>query len=451
VDIAADDKVDKDLLKVLRVAVLQNLDEPGAAPGSPSANPVTTLLGIAGGPLSTVNKIVQAVLAVVGRRHGYRVAIDVTTRDADKPAKDGASTTATPAVATVAAAGGTTAGADKASTPVTVLVRISEVSNGTTLTSHVVDGATAEGAVREAGLWAAGYILNRSSRIPSWAAWEPDTAHALATTKDEASATLTTLESAVRQAPRSGLLLVMLGQRYEVAERRVAAIGCYARAVATHPRYRVARYRLAAALAMMRHDTKWPAKSQDARVNDLRFLQDAIDAQSVPIDSELTHLCGVAPPAKAAQMFTELAKKLLNGLADDVRLRYRVVSALRRSERDALWSGLVPGSRNVTARFRDVVRSAASSLDPKELGNMADEAADPGSWWQISYNVACGYSSASGSPEDATQALTLLEQTLLRPGVHQLRAEWVRADPDLDRIRCDARFTTFVKHLRTDA
>jgi predicted metalloprotease with PDZ domain len=127
-----------------------------------------------------------------------------------------------------------------------------------------------------------------------------------------------------------------------------------------------------------------------------------------------------------------------------------VVNALRRSERDALWSGLVPGSRNVTARFRDVVRVAASSLDPNELENVAHEATDPRSWWQISYNAACGYASVSGSPQHATRALTLLEQTLLRPGVHQLRAEWVCADPDLDRIRSDDRFTNFVEQLRTD-
>ena len=45
------------LTAALRVAVLQNVAEPGAAPGSPSTNPVTTLLDIAGGPLSAASKI----------------------------------------------------------------------------------------------------------------------------------------------------------------------------------------------------------------------------------------------------------------------------------------------------------------------------------------------------------------------------------------------------------
>ena len=77
-DTGSDDQ-GKRLVTVLRVAVLQNVAEPGAAPGAPSANPVTDLLDIAGGPLAAVSKIVQAALTVVGKRHGYQIRIDVTT------------------------------------------------------------------------------------------------------------------------------------------------------------------------------------------------------------------------------------------------------------------------------------------------------------------------------------------------------------------------------------
>ena len=72
---------DEQLTAALRVAVLQNVAEPGAAPGSPSTNPVTTLLDIAGGPLSAVSKLVQAVQSTVGQRYGYKVTIDVTSGD----------------------------------------------------------------------------------------------------------------------------------------------------------------------------------------------------------------------------------------------------------------------------------------------------------------------------------------------------------------------------------
>ena len=85
------DNNDKKLEKVLRVAVLQNVPEPGAAPGAVSANPVTDLLDIASGPLAAVNKIVQSALRVVGRRYGYQVSMDVTT-DAAAAAGDGAAT-----------------------------------------------------------------------------------------------------------------------------------------------------------------------------------------------------------------------------------------------------------------------------------------------------------------------------------------------------------------------
>jgi hypothetical protein len=437
----AESDQDTKLVKVLRVAVLQNVAEPGAAPGAPSANPVTDLLDIAGGPLATVSKIVQSVLTVVGRRYGYQISMDVTT---DAPASSG---TASAAGAATSSANASTATSSTART--SVLVRVMSVSDGTTLTSHICTAPVDEDAVRTAGLWAAGYILNRSSRIPSWAAWNAETAHALATAKSNRDVTLDALKSALQEAPDSGVVLVLLGHHYELAGRCTDAINCYGRAVAAYPRYLVAQYRLAAALAAMRHDTDWAGQPPGARQDDLRPVERAITALHVYVGQELSLLQTQSPLADAPGRFKALATSLLKALAKDVRYPNRLVSALRRSERDFIWPSLTPRSASVAPSFRQLVRSAYMALDEAELGELSDLAAKPGSWWQISYNAACGYASSPTVEDSALNALNLLEQTLVRPGVYQLSADWVKEDSDLAALKASPRFGRFLAQLRS--
>ena len=431
------------LITVLRVAVLQNVAEPGAAPGAPSANPVTDLLDIAGGPLAAVSKIVQAALTVVGKRHGYQIRIDVTT---DSPASS-----STAPAAGAAAGTANTAARSPATDSTTVLVRITTISGGITLASRVFTSSDDEEAVRAAGLWAAGYILNQSSRIPSWAAWNAETAHALATTKNDVNLTIPALESALREAPNSGILLVQLGHQYELAGDPMPAITCYARAVTAHPRYPVARYRLAVALADMRYDTKWGTKSAAQRQDDLRAIEAAVRALKVDARSSLRGLRD-----GACSEFKNLAAALLRALETDTRYQYRLVAALRRSEREYTWPSLVPMSTTAAARFHPLVQSARLALGgPWELSMLSDEAQKPGSWWQISYNAACAYASRITQPDGpqnpgyAATALSFLEQTLVRPGVHQLSADWVKADTDLAGLKADPRFGNFLTQLRS--
>ena len=79
-----------------------------------------------------------------------------------------------------------------------------------------------------------------------------------------------------------------------------------------------------------------------------------------------------------------------------------------------------------------------------------------GSWWQISYNAACRHAAdidiAKGTQTEqenaADCALKFLEQTLVRPGVEQLSADWVSRDPDLAVLRPHPRFKRFVAQLR---
>jgi tetratricopeptide (TPR) repeat protein len=412
---------DKELNTVLRVAVLQNVPEPGASPGSPSANPVTTLLDIAGGPLTPVSKLVQTVLTVLGRRYGYQVSVDVAA-DASGAGNAASAAPVTPAP-------------DRT----TVLIRVKSVSSGTTLASRVFTTASDEETVRTAGLWAAGFILDRSSRIPSWAAWNAETAHALVAADN--SPAIPDLEAALREAPNSGILLVLLGHGYELAGRRSEAINCYARAVTAHPRYLVARYRLAAAVAVLR--TK--PERDDQRLDDLRALNPAIAAMNVKVDCSLGDLVkeGSLKNWYERTDFGGLAITLLKRLHYDMRYHYRLVNAMRRSERDSMWAGLAWNFSTLASRFRKVVKSARLALEADELEKLRKMAAKPDSWWQISYNAACGHATHHCN----VTALALLEQTLVRPEVHQLSAEWVRKDPDLESVATSPRYRRFLAQL----
>ena len=437
-----DSKSDNDpkLVKTLRVAVLQNVPEPGAAPGAASANPVTDLLDIASGPLAAVSKIVQSVLRVVGRRYGYQVGMDVTANGSGPAGGDAATGSVN-----------TSTAASSASTA-TVLLRVMSISGGVTLASRIFTSSDDEEAVRAAGLWAAGYILNRSSRIPSWAAWNAETAHAVTMAANESDLTIPGLESALDEAPNSGIVLVLLGHQYELAGRRIDAINCYARAVTAHPRYRVARYRLGTALAAMRHDPDWCNHKQGFRQDDLRAVQTAIIALRVNIGCELDELQAqnLSRDVSCAR-FKSLARTLLKALATDTRYPYQLVGALRRSERDSIWPSLAPMPAARALRPHQLVQSAWMALgEDKDLQKLLKQAAKPDSWWQISYNAACGYAS---KPTDTgyLTALDLLEQTLVRPGIHQLSSDWAKKDLDLSSLATRERFGGFLTHLRSGA
>jgi hypothetical protein len=150
-----------------------------------------------------------------------------------------------------------------------------------------------------------------------------------------------------------------------------------------------------------------------------------------------------------------------------MRYQYRLVSAMRRSERDYVWPGLELSFTTAASRFHQLVKSASRAIkassghpngDSKVLEKLWKDAGKPDSWWQISYNAACGYASTINDQQDkavnqsrAGCALDLLEQTLVHPGVYQLTSSWVRKDPDLEPISKDGRFGRFADQLRTGA
>jgi hypothetical protein len=423
-----DDGKNEKLLSVLRVAVLENLTEPGSAPGAGSNNPVTDLIEAVGGGLGPIGKILDVVYKVAGRRYGYEVTTDINVDDATHRT--------------------------------TVLVKLKSIAGQQTFATQRIDRDTGEEAMRVAGLWAAGKLLEMSTRVPSWAAWNADTAEALSTAFLD-DPPIGQLETAVANAPGSGILLAMLGQRYERAGRRFDAIEVYARAVAAHPRYVIARYRLGAALAAMRDDVAWQQATKLERAQLWRCLDRAavalrISATAMPLRADDVQV--------QRQMFMQQARRFLHELDIDTRLWHRLVAAFRRSERDAIAPVALIHWTKPGARFHPLVKSVCMAYaDGKDFraDRLVSYASKPRRWWQVSYNAACGLAyhlpaaAAADSPAAATRdkqrdlAMSMLEQALLKPGIEQLSAEWVLQDIDLADLRGDPRFASYVKQLRT--
>jgi len=408
----------------LRIAVLENVHEPGAVPGANVLRPVTDLLGLSPAA-GTVSKIVQTVFTVIGQAYGYRVEVVV-----DEPDDDTA--------------------------PARVLVRVKDLRSSATLAGHVEHGSDTGAAVRAAGLWAAGFILDRSSRVPSWAAWTPATARSLGQRRD-GTPSLADLQRAVQGSPNSGVLLVELGQAHELEGQQIDALDCYARAVAAHPTYLLARYRLAAAAAMLARTmaatwlTLGPPR-RDAIVDSLERACRTLP--SVAAGRAMQHVRQMAAGEGAERACLLFAKELLEEVEHQTSLGGILTTSLRREERDdrmdRLWSTGPSGSRQRTHWLARSARLSCACLleqDPAKQQRMLDQlaakATQRGTWWQVGYNAACAHLLA-GRPDTA---ITLLEECLLHPGADQLDARWLRHDPDLETIHHSPRFKRLVERV----
>ena len=102
--------------------------------------------------------------------------------------------------------------------------------------------------------------------------------------------------------------------------------------------------------------------------------------------------------------------------------------------------------RKRRTEFHDLVWSALS-IYTGQVETVIAKADRPGSSWQVSYNAACARA-RSGHPDDA---MRLLEQCLVRPGVHQLKAEWVTKDPDLQTLQGWPRFDRFCEQAEGES
>lgn len=414
-----------------REAVLRNVREPGAVPGSTALAPVTDLLGdvtVTHGPL--IKTALAAVQAVFATPSGYTIAAswrsDAAPRSDPDEEKDGDKEKAEDDA--------------KDDGPAAVFVQISETRTGRQLASTTVSGDDANVAARKAGYWCAGWIIARSRDVPSWARWDESASTALAAYDwdDGRNTTIDQLKEEISRAPTTGVLLVALGYRYDLDKRFGEAMELYARTRATHPRYVVGRYRASASLAMLAsgyalHWAPLPEVTKDQIARHLNFSK----------DSDTPHLVAAA-------------KRLAESDRAFVRPWLVVWASLRRAER-VYWLlllrsdlrrqlSLLARSGQLIMGVREGIQSGDSDAKEREALEREAERADTS--YQLAYNLAC-YRSLRG---EADEAISWLYRALDHRYSGQLTKEWLLADPDLERVRteCPTEFAEVVARAASD-
>ncbi|HEY5878846.1 MAG TPA: hypothetical protein VIU11_08040, partial [Nakamurella sp.] len=410
----------------LRASVLRNLSEPGAIPGSSAIEPVTDLLEIPGISDTWYSVIIAALKSIVRTPRGSEITFDVVP--SEEP-------------------GG----------PWTVLVRVSGAGASSEIDVGTQTGPNGIEACRAAGFWAAAVVLARSTRIASWARWDKDTSQALARFDDPARQATADLECAVAQAPSSGVLLQKLAFNYAIDGRAMDAISASARAVAAHPRYSIARYRLAVGLNMLtEHTESWNDSSLADRRRIAEQIRRAAKAMGVS-DSTLSRLDSLIggprtgdPADDPATVFGKVADAMFVRIKQTMTWPVIITRALRRSERDVWWPpGIKKFGRDSLLHY---ARWTAKSLrlinnpNGREMRRVEKRAAKSWSWYQLSYNLAC-MSSRKGDPDTA---LTWLETSLERPGSWQMSDRWIDADSDLEPIRQTVRYRWLHRQLHPE-
>lgn len=404
---------------VFRVAVLQNIAEPGGTPGESRASPALDLAELATASTAWVKPLLGVAKTVLNSPVGYSASVDVAPTDA-------------------------------AGAPWTALTRIRDEATGEQVAVKGLPAKDSVTACRAAGYWTAATLISRSTRVPSWSRWTGDTAPALAASESPSGRDVDSLEKAVAQAPSSGVLLHLLAQEYDLRGRHADALAMYARTVAAHPEYDAALYRMAVSATLLSWGTdelwdrlaksrrQWIAGEVRRACQQVRLLpphEDPLGEQSRTYFEELSS--ALYSTSQRRQSWPNYLRRLL-----------------KRSERPALLSTGPSGARalSVFLSARRIVR-AAQLVHPdairalqggpdrgryaRRLRRLERQARHHRSWWQLSYNVACVHARVG----DPARALDWLEAALARPGSGSLAGDWLAEDPDLKSLAGQPRFT----------
>lgn len=429
-----------------RTALLANLDAPGTTPGAVTAQSITDITGLVD-PTSRLTKLFQVVASLLAPPQGFVVTADVVT--APKAAGDASGEDATKVAETRASAVATRVSDPAVAASNTVLVRITSADDGGTLaTASFVDEDLAK-AVQAGGYWAAGTLLSRSTRIPSWAAWNEQTADAMSTASAR-KPSLDELRESVGTAPNSGILLLSMAYELELSDRPLEALLYLARCVEAHPRYPIASYRLGVTIGMIGRDVNatWGKATAAERRALLHGLGRA--ALSVGFDEEFV-VDFVEKFGTDQAGCWRLAEEFLGASVEDLERPANLVASLRRSDRDVVFRRSRVDTRRPHRRWRlqALARSAKLVYVPEDqrstedLADLESDLNDRRAGWQLRYNEACRL--AQTSP---TRALEALEQCLALDGSGQLTRDWPEKDPDLAPLNGHPRFTAFLAQLR---
>jgi hypothetical protein len=424
----------------LETAVLSNIDAPGTAPGSVMAQSITDIAAITT-PATAVQKVIDVVVDLLAPSQGFIV------RATSVPP-----TTAADEASTKTEGGGSPEKSRTSSTTTTsrpgdarctVLIRITRAATGATVAAKTFDDEDPATALRLGGFWAAGTLLSRSTRIPTWAAWTDETGAALATATSQRPS-LDELREAVSTAPDSGILLLSLAYELELDGRPLEGLLYLARCVEAHPRYVISRYRLGVAVGMIGRDVAetWAKAS----LSEQTTLRDALTRACVRIGLDP----GVVVVDERQSSWYGVARNILESSIKDLSWPRSLVAALRRSDRDVVFRRSRIGSSRPHRRwrFRALARSAqlvyADSPSEDVRRVVAKDLDDPRRTWQLHYNAACRLAGTN-----APAALVFLERCLALEGSGQLSRQWAQTDPDLKPLHGHPRFTAFLEQLRS--
>lgn len=410
-----------------RVAVLRNVTEPGALPGATAIQTLTDLLEVPGLD-SWFAPVVNAVKTILAVPRGFKVSADVVPPESTNGRW-------------------------------VVLVRVTDLDSGKEVAVSTQTGDSDTRACRSAGYWAAAVVLSRSTRIPSWAGWDSQTSTALALYDEPESATPAGYVQALAKAPSSGVLLQKLAAAYALDGLLLESISMSARAVAAHPRYHVACYRLAGGINMLAdRPLVWMAASLAERRRILGQLERALSAIRATTDClasikrATADIEGKGPPTADFYKahFRGMAMAMFRRYRRDLRLLWILGRSLRRSERDIWWPRQIVGRSSIRSLSRWTVRSAlliceaGSATVRREEVRVIRGARRPSSHFQLSYNLACHFARRG----DESAALTWLEASLERANSWQITDGWLDHDPDLRELRGTARYAWVAAQVR---
>lgn len=432
---------DESTLERFRTYLSRNIPEPSAVPGASSAlTPVTDLLSAASNtPATWIGKLLSAAAAALKAPRGAVVIVSVLEE----------------------AVGNATAPSRRSM----IAVRVSPPGAGEQLQRTFV-ARSLDDALRVGAYWASATLIERSRRVPKWATWSPEACNALATyyakVDTEEEPPLQSLKQAVAIAPRSGLLLVELANRYALERQLVEAFVVCLRAATLYPRWPVSRYRLAATAVMLAADgaAQWREADRAAREAVLDALARTGLNHCRALATALADPTAAAQPQALCHFAQEtLDPSKLVGIS-------AVLKGLLRANERSYWLTMLQAREHIAfrAQFLMLADSALAMAGARGLpvGEISDDLQraerEDGLTWQLAYNLACIHTERSrypatdpsGQAKEVALALGLLELAVTRPGGHQLTKEWLENDPDLVLLRDEPRFKRLAMMLPRD-
>lgn len=483
---------------IFKQAVVQNVPEPGAVPGSQALAPVGDLVASTDTHHKKfVGSIVDLLQTIFATRSGFTVVFASHVENGTGVEKR--------------------ASADSMPTPRHVaFVRIRDRRTGNQLASMRYASEQVDEAAQLAGYWVAGWIISRSRYVPCWAKWSEHDARSFYDLEWRQGDDLplqargTHDPAAVDQHSVNSLILTQRASSFQLSNEdrgpfTFNALEGFARAAKRQPRYPVARYRRAAALsALMQSGVQleqvFKGGTSDApSPSEPRFrylFEDLLDCDTSKVDEWIHDVYegerqGTFPEEMRIAMLAKVKGWIDEGRAG---VRAGLVARLRPSER-RFWRDFShgpathtstnrPHSASLRGDWMKLIRTSKHIADqrmpdqdppatgpepdlastehpppttrPEPDPRLKERAKEPDSHWQISYNLACYYSLAvasdtlqngsqnpetdpanpnSADDDSAREAFQWLQRCLDRPYRKQLVREWAECDPDLKPLR----------------